>query len=411
MNPSWAGTAVWWSVYPLGACGAPIRQSDAPGVHHRLGRLEPWLDHLIELGCNGLALGPIWASSSHGYDVIDHLKIDSRLGDDCDFDNLVAACRSRGIRLLLDGVFNHVSVEHSDVRTWLDPDDVSPGADLLLKDAHDPAGLSRFEGHESLVELDHSKPEVAEYVVEVMNHWLERGADGWRLDAAYRVPSAFWAQVLPQVRSRYPEALILAEILHGDYAEIAAQAGFDSVTQYELWKAAWSSLRDRNPHELLWALERHDSLCPHLIAWTFVGNHDVTRIATQIGAVAARVATGIIMTVAGMPALYYGDEFGLTGLKQERFGGDDEIRPRLGPYRRQLEDFEQETLRLTQLAIRIRRCHPWLVRGRTEVSECTQDRISWLTHDQSGAWITAELDVADRPSLRICDQTGELLVL
>lgn len=408
MIPAWANTAIWWSVYPLGACGAPIWEKDGPGSHHRLNRLEPWLDHLIELGCNGLALGPIWASTSHGYDVVDHLKIDPRLGNDSDFDHLVTACRSRGIHLLVDGVFNHVSVEHAELRARRSGE--SSDTDLFLEDSNDPVGLSRFEGHESLVELDHSKPAVAQYVIEVMNHWLDRGADGWRLDAAYRVPPKFWAKVLPQVRSKHQDVLIVAEVLHGDYAEIAQLSGFDSITQYELWKAVWSSLKDANPHELLWALQRHDSMTSHLLGWTFVGNHDVTRIATQIGTQPARVATGIIMTLAGMPALYYGDELGFTGEKKDDFGGDDAIRQQLGPYPPHVTD--PETLRLIQLAIRIRRLHPWLVKARTEVTECGQTRIAWRSSDSNQAWITVELDVGEQqPSLRIYDTCGELLAL
>jgi len=408
MSPQWAKTAIWWSVYPLGACGAPIREPDSPGVHHRLGRLEAWLDDVLALGCNGVALGPIWASSTHGYDVIDHARIDPRLGDDADFDRLVAACRVRGIRVLLDGVFNHVSVDHAAVRAAGAGQAVA--ATILRSDERSVDGLSRFEGHAGLVELDHSKSAVAEYVVSVMNQWLARGADGWRLDAAYRVPSAFWAAVLPRVRAAYPEALIVAEVLHGDYAGIAEAAGFDSVTQYELWKAIWSSLKDRNPHELAWALARHERLAGRVIPWTFVGNHDVTRIATQVGVAAARVATGLLMTLPGMSAVYYGDERGLTGLKRECLGGDDEIRPALpdepGPW----SGDAAETLRLTQLAIGWRRRHPWLVDGHITIREPSQGSLQWRTAGGSGAWLQADLDCrGEQPRLVVTDDRGERL--
>ncbi|HEY6786209.1 MAG TPA: alpha-amylase family glycosyl hydrolase, partial [Trebonia sp.] len=105
----WVERAIWWHVYPLGFTGAE-RAALPPGepVRHRLRHLARWLDYAVELGCNGLLLGPIFAAETHGYDTVDHFRIDPRLGDDEDFDALVAAARARGVRIALDGVFNHV---------------------------------------------------------------------------------------------------------------------------------------------------------------------------------------------------------------------------------------------------------------------------------------------------------------
>jgi glycosidase len=405
MTPAWASTAIWWSVYPLGACGAPIREPDSAHEHHRLRHIEGWLDHVVALGCNGLALGPIWDSATHGYDIRDHVAIDPRLGTLADFDHLIAACRSRGIRVLLDGVFNHVSADHRDVISYLA--DGTPNH-LFKSDSARVDGLSRFEGHDSLVELDHARESVIAYAAEAMNYWLDRGADGWRLDAAYRVAPAQWAAILSRVRTSHPDALILGEVLHGDYGKFAEAAGFDSVTQYELWKATWSCLKDRNPHELAWALKRHEVIRAHQIPWTFVGNHDVTRIATQIGAAAARVAFAIIATVAGMPAVYYGDEFGFTGLKKDEPGGDDAIRPSLVDGSDHAAD--EETLRMTQLTIRLRRMKPWLANARTQVLYCDHHRLVWHSASDDGDWIRAELTIqSDMSSLRVVDATGEVL--
>src|SRR5690348_11119628 len=103
----WAAQVVWWHAYPLGVVGAEGTLEEDEGVAHRLQRLEAWHDHLIPRGANGLLRGQVFASATHGYDTVDYFRIDPRLGDEADFDALVAACQERGVRLLLDGVFNH----------------------------------------------------------------------------------------------------------------------------------------------------------------------------------------------------------------------------------------------------------------------------------------------------------------
>jgi len=384
---------------------------------------------MVALGANGLALGPIWRSSTHGYDVIDHDAIDPRLGGDVDFDNLIEACHRRGLKVLLDGVFNHVSSQHADVRVaQRDGADSSAGR-LFRHDAAQPDGLSRFEGHEGLVEYDHSNPAVADRVVTTMTHWLRRGADGWRLDAAYRVPRAFWDAVTGQVAAEFPEAVTVAEVLHGDYPRFAAEAGVDSVTQYELWKALWSSLKDSNPHEVAWALTRHAAgmASSGYLPWTFVGNHDVTRIATQVGQRDAVVAVALLMTLPGMPCIYYGDEFGLVGLKEERRGGDDAIRPELpespevwlheAPADAQVSPAEM--LRQHQLLLGLRRRHPWLQTAELTVVEQKQKRLTYRVSARADDDVSREtpnqlevtLDAsAPNASVTIADQDGELHV-
>ena len=439
--PAWASAAVWYSVYPLGACGAPIRAADSPGPHHRLRRLLGWLDHIVALGANGLALGPLWASSTHGYDIIDHDVIDARLVDDHDFDDLGAACHERGLRVLLDGVFNHVSAQHPDVCAAIAQGPDSPAGRLFRHDPAQADGLARFEGHSSLVEYDHDNPAVIDRVVATMTHWLGRGADGWRLDAAYRVAPPFWAQVMAQVQTDFPQALTVGEILHGDYAAIAAAACIDSVTQYELWKAIWSSLKDRNPHELVWALQRHatalDARPGCFLPWTFVGNHDVTRIASQVGPHDALVATALLSTLPGMSAIYYGDEFGFTGIKEERLGGDDAVRPALPddpsallqPEAGQPDQTDPawgdpaawaETLRQHQLLLGLRRRHPWLQWAGLTITDQPYQRLAYRLTPGPGAggsagsspWLAVTLDTASQPSrLTISDQSGLLYSL
>ena len=407
----WVEHAVWWQVYPLGFTGAPIREPDvAPPATPRLDRVVAWLDHAVELGANGLLLGPVFASTSHGYDTVDHLRIDPRLGDDEAFDRLVAACRARGLRVLLDGVFNHVGAEHPLVTRALAEGPVGRYAGWFRIDWDAPGGPRPevFEGHSSLVELNHHEPAVAAFVGDVMTHWLGRGIDGWRLDAAYRVPAAFWASVLPRVRAGLPDAWFVGEVLHGDYAGYVTASGLDSVTQYELWKAVWSSLADRDFFELDWALRRHDGFLDTFAPQTFVGNHDVTRIASRVGADAAVLALVVLMTAGGVPSVYAGDEWGLTGVKEERVGGDDAIRPAFPDSPAQLPPEGARIFRAHQDLVGLRPRHPWIVRARTSATTLTNTRYVYEARGD-GEMLTVELDVTEDPRARVAAPDGHVL--
>ncbi len=222
MAADWVKYAVWWQVYPLGFVGAETRALD-PGAEpvHRLRDIIGWLDYAVELGASGIAMGPVFPSETHGYDTVDYFTIDPRLGDDSDFDALISAAHDRGIRVLLDGVFNHVGrgfsafqrvlaeVRGASTASWFHlswPDGLHGcagraddgagglGAEARPGEAPGEPGYRDFGGHHQLVALNHGSPAVVEHVTKVMNHWLDRGADGWRLDAAYAVPPRFWRE-------------------------------------------------------------------------------------------------------------------------------------------------------------------------------------------------------------------------
>ncbi len=393
---SWADQAIWWHVYPLGFTGAE-KTEPAPGepVRHRLRQLEGWLDYVAGLGCSGLLLGPVFAAETHGYDTIDHFHIDPRLGDQEDFDHLAAEASRRGLRLLLDGVFNHVGRSFPAFRAALAGGPGSPAAKWFRRDP-DSGGFATFEGHQQLVALDHEEPEVLEYVAQVMTHWLDRGASGWRLDAAYAVPPGFWAKVLPRVRETHPDAWFCGEMIHGDYAAYAAEAGLDSVTQYELWKAIWSSLNDQNFFELAWTLDRHDQLLDSLVPQTFVGNHDVTRLASRLtdGRHLGH-ALAILFTVGGIPSVYYGDEQGFAGVKEDRAGGDDEIRPAFPDSPAGLAPGGWPLYRLHQRLIGHRRRHRGLVRARTTVPHLASETIAIRAAAPDGTDVLLLLNTGD----------------
>jgi glycosidase len=380
-EPGWVEHVIWWQVYPLGFVGAFPADPPPTADEHRLRRIVDWLDHAVELGASGVALGPVFASRTHGYDTIDHYRIDPRLGDDADFDILIAEAQARGLRVLLDGVFNHVGTDFANT-AWFRKRGNS---------------FDTFEGHGELIALDHDNPDVIAYTVDVMAHWLKRGADGWRLDAAYAVPDRFWAQVLPRVRQAHPNAWFVGEVIHGDYSVRVRASGFDSVTQYELWKAIWSSLNDGNFHELDWALVRHNEFLDDFVPLTFVGNHDVTRIASQLDNTRhLEHALVILLTTGGTPSVYAGDESGYRGVKEERFGGDDAVRPEFTAPLTGVDEHSHDVYRLHQYLIGLRRRHPWLHTARTWPLRLTNTQYVYATRNGSDVLLVA-LNIDDAP--------------
>jgi cyclomaltodextrinase len=403
VTSSWVDHVVWWHVYPLGFVDAEREAAELPAgrVEHRLGRLEAWLEHLVSLGCNGLLLAPVFASTSHGYDTVDYFRIDPRLGDDADFDALVTACHDRGVRVLLDGVFNHAGRDFPPVAQALAEGPGSPAAEWVqqLYDTDGVVTADYFEGSDALVTLNHASPLVQDLVRDVLLHWLRRGIDGWRLDAAYAVPPEFWAAVLPAVRAEFPDAWFVGEMIHGDYVAYVEASGIDSITQYELWKAVWSSVDTVNFHELDWTLTRHAELLEHLVPLTFVGNHDTTRVASQIDDERHWPhAVALLGLLPGVPSVYYGDEFGLQAVKEDRPHGDDAVRPALPAERGLFADPHPEIEEVYRRVLSVRRQHAWLVDAVISTEQVANEHL--LVHARAregeGA-LTLALNLGDDP--------------
>ena len=406
----WIDHTIWWHVYPLGFAGAPIRPTpEERALSPRLDRLLPWLDYLIELGANGLALGPIFQSESHGYDTLDFYRIDSRLGDDATFDHLARACQERGIHLMLDGVFNHVGVGHPHFQAALAGND--PAAEALFRIHRTEAGVhyDDFEGHQALPALNHDSPAVVDRVVDVMCHWLRRGASAWRLDAAYAVKPEFWAQVLPRVRAEFPDTWIVGEVIHGNYPDIVRRSGMDAVTQYELWKAAWSAPLEGNFFELDWCLKRHNDFLASFVPMTFIGNHDVTRIASRIGNDKAALAATILFTVGGIPSIYYGDEQAFQGIKTDREGGDDEVRPAFPDTPAALSPLGEPMRRIHHDLIGLRR-HPWLVNATTTPTQVENRTYVYDVNGREGQRLNVALRLDPNPMADIHAADGTQLL-
>ena len=242
-----------------------------------------------------------------------------------------------------------------------------------------------FEGHDTLVTLDHRSPCVQAFVREVMLHWLRRGIDGWRLDAAYAVPSDFWSAVLPRVRVEFGDAWFVGEMIHGDYVAYVERSGLDSVTEYELWHAVWSSLDNMNLHGLEWTLPRHAGFVEHFVPMTFLSNHDVTRVGSQVrDRRHLPHAVALLGFLPGVPSIYHGDEFGLEGVKQDRAGGDDAVRPALPAERGLFTNPHPELEEIYRRVIGLRRRNPWLVDAVTAVERVTNGHLVVRSRARAG---------------------------
>lgn len=214
--------------------------------------------------------------------------------------------------------------------------------------------------------------------------------------------------MIDRVRTEFADAIFLGEVIHGDYVRIVTEGHLDSVTQYELWKAIWSSLADRNLWELDWALARHAEFCAALLPNTFIGNHDVDRIASTVGPDGAALAAAILFSLPGMPSIYYGDEQGFTGTKGTGRHADDPLRPPLPDGPDALAPDGWWLYRLYQELIGLRRRHPWLATG--EVTVLGKDN-SWIEYEVTGSGqkLAARISLEPTASVQLSVAGGESL--
>ncbi|HCF62626.1 MAG TPA: alpha-amylase [Myxococcales bacterium] len=335
----WANDAVFYHLYPLGACGAPLRNEPGAPPERRLEALFSWIGHWRELGVNALYLGPVFESSAHGYDTADFFRIDRRLGDWELFKHFVEEVHRAGIRVILDGVFHHVG---RDFWAFRDVRERGPGSPYcgwfsgLRFDRHnrfgDPFAYDGWNGCEELVKLDLANPAVREHLFGAVEAWIrDFGIDGLRLDAADCIDLGFLADLAAFCRSQRSDFLLLGEVIHGDYRRWANPQTLDSTTNYECFKGLHSSFNDKNLFEIAASLRRQFAergLYTDLPLYAFADNHDVDRVSSLLKNRAHLYPLYLLLfTMPGMPSIYYGSEWGLQGTKAQ--GGDPALRPPL----------------------------------------------------------------------------------
>ncbi len=333
---AWYDEAVFYHIYPLGMTGAPKQNSYSEPVH-RLNTLLPWIAHIKEIGCNAIYIGPLFESVGHGYETTDYKKLDSRLGTNEDLTNFVAECHKQGIRVILDGVFNHTgrdffafqdikkNRENSQYKDWY------CNVNFLGNNSfNDGFSYENWGGYDLLAKLNQHNPTVRDYVCDVIRFWVkEFDIDGIRLDAA-DVMDFNYMQSLRQVANEIKtDFWLMGEVIHGNYSRWANDGTLHSVTNYMLHKALYSAHNDHNYFEIAHTIKYvNDMVGSRLKLYTFVDNHDVERIYTKLNNKAHFTPVHIMLyTLPGIPSVYYGSEFGIEGRKEK--GSDDSLRPAL----------------------------------------------------------------------------------
>lgn len=353
----WYDKASFYHIYPLGYCGtlSPNDYESAPTG--KIKDVIKQIPKLKEMGFNAVYFGPVFESVKHGYDTVDYRIIDRRLGTNADFAEVCRALHENGIKVIVDGVFNHVGRDFwafKDVREkrW-----DSPYKDWFhLRDGNshfnDGFYYEGWEGHYDLVKLNLYNPDVRNHLKECISGWVkEFGIDGLRLDVAYCLDENFLKELRRHRKGISEDFWLMGETLHGDYNKWVNPEMLDSVTNYECYKGLYSSFNDMNMFEIAYSINRQfgsENWCiyrgKHL--YCFLDNHDVSRIATILKDKAhLKPLYALLFTMPGIPAVYYGSEYGWEGDKKD---GDDSLRV---PY------VPQENTELTDFIAKLAKFH------------------------------------------------------
>lgn len=410
-SPDWIKNAFIYHIYPLGLTGAPgVNQNDQP-VQHRLEQLYPWLDHLQWLGVNTLFLGPIFQSSTHGYDLIDYNQIDRRLGDETTFKQFSNEVHQRGMRIILDAVFNHSgrdfwafqdlrkNLHQSAYKDWYQ--DVRFGQTNPMGD---PFTYQTWNGHYRLPKFNLDNPAVRDYLLQSVQNWIEKyNIDGLRLDAADNVSLDFWRALRELTTALRPDFWLMGEVVHGPYHKWLNVEHLHSVTNYEAYKGLYSSLNDQNYFEIAYTLDRQfgaQGFYTDNLLYNFVDNHDVNRIASELRNKNNLIPLYVLLfTMPGVPSIYYGSEWGVEGKRSPH--SDHALRP---------------TLNLAELIAKAPQAHlPALIKGLAAYRksypalQTGKYRSAHVNHQQFAFWRETQ-DQKVLISLNSADESGEIMI-
>ena len=330
----WAYESVFYQIYPLGFCGAPFENDGV--LTPRIRKVINWIPHIKNLGANAIYFSPVFESDTHGYNTRDFRKIDVRLGTNEDFADVCQALHKEGIKVVLDGVFNHVGRGFWAFQDVLEKRWDSPYKDWFHisfdgnSNYNDGLWYEGWEGNYDLVKLNLCHPDVKQHIFDSIRSWVEEfDIDGLRLDVAYCLDENFVRELRAFCDSLKPDFFLVGEMLHGDYNRLMNDSMLHSATNYECYKGLFSSFNSMNMFEIIhsllrqfgpenWTLYRGK----HLLC--FVDNHDVSRIASNLtNEQHLPLIYALCFGMPGIPCVYYGSEWGAKANKSE---GDPALR-------------------------------------------------------------------------------------
>lgn len=361
----WYEEAVFYHMYPLGMTGAP-KMNDQAGIVHRFEELNRWIPYMEELGCSAVYIGPLFESTSHGYDTIDYKVVDKRLGDNEDFKKFVELCHESGIKVVVDGVFNHTgreffafkdiqeNRENSKYRYW--HKDINFGGNTCYNDGFSYAA---WRGHYELVNLNLYDDNVKEYLFDVIKFWIDEfDIDGIRLDCADCLEFEFMKEMRRRTALWKEDFWLMGEVIHGDYARWANDEVLHSVTNYELHKGLYSGHNDHNYFEIAHTIRRqfdaNGGIYKGRKLYTFVDNHDEDRIASKLNNKEhLKPVYTLLFGILGIPSIYYGSEWGIEGRRTNH--SDDELRPKITSKEAAQQAEDSELYSFVKLLAKIKR--------------------------------------------------------
>lgn len=332
----WYDDAIIYHIYPLGFCGAP-KYNEGGEVQYRLDKILDWIDHFKEMNVDAIYFGPVFESVEHGYDTTDYKKIDRRLGDNNSFKHICEELHKNGIKVILDGVFNHVGrkfPQFVDVQKNGQNSGYCGWFQNLNFGGQSPCGdnfwYEGWNGHYNLVKLNLKNVGVCDHLIDAVNYWIEEfKIDGIRFDAADCIEFEFFKRIRDFCKGKKRDFWLMGEIIHGDYKRWANPEMLDSTTNYECYKGLWSSHNDKNYFEIDYSINRQSGnggIYKDINLYTFVDNHDVNRLASTLkNPNHIKNVYTLLYTMPGIPSIYYGSEFGVKGIKENN--SDDGLRP------------------------------------------------------------------------------------
>lgn len=405
----WFDSSVFYHIYPLGLLGAP-KVNDGGETRHAFRELEEWIGHIRKLGCNAIYIGPLFESTTHGYDTKNYRLVDRRLGDQEDFRHFTASCHEAGIKVVVDGVFNHTGREffafedlranressaYRDWYQWVDFGGNSP--------FNDGFNYSAWRNCYKLANLNLRNSAVIDYLMDTVRFWItEFDIDGIRLDSADCLDFDFLRTLRRTCDEAKEDFWLMGEVIHGDYGRWIRECGLDSITNYELHKGLYSGHNEHNYFEIAHSIRRefdeNGGIYKGTRLYTFLDNHDTTRIASILRNKAhLPLLYALLFTLPGIPSIYYGSEWGIEGVKGAY--DDDALRPAI-----RLSEYEDSNLRLTDMIEGLGQIHaaePLLTYGKYRELYLTNRQYAYARQDDKEAVITA---------LNCDDQEAELVI-